>query len=158
MSGASIPYLLGAEIPTSAVREKTQAVGASWNVIWAFVTNFVIPYMIDNIHFKVGWVFGSISVLALVFTIFFLPETKVNLLYTEKKRLLNHFHRVGRLKRLMQFLQFHITLFVGPRCQATVPSLRRKSPMRKSLRRMNLVEQTFILSRIVRWHFITSKE
>ncbi|CRG92481.1 High-affinity glucose transporter HXT2 [Talaromyces islandicus] len=76
MGGASIPYLLGAEIPTFAVREKTQALGASWNVVWAFVTNFVIPYMIDTIHFKVGWVFGSISLLALLFTIFFLPETK----------------------------------------------------------------------------------
>ncbi|EXJ69785.1 uncharacterized protein A1O5_06856 [Cladophialophora psammophila CBS 110553] len=76
MGGASIPYLLGSEIPNAAVREKTQALGTSWNVIWAFVTNFVIPYMINNIHFGVGWVFGSISVLAFVFTFLFLPETK----------------------------------------------------------------------------------
>jgi hypothetical protein len=73
-----IPYLLGAEIPTSSIREKIPALGASCNVIWAFVTNFVIPYMIDNNYFKVGWVFGSISLLALLFTIFFLPETKVS--------------------------------------------------------------------------------
>ncbi|KAJ5692590.1 hypothetical protein N7462_002013 [Penicillium macrosclerotiorum] len=76
MGGASIPYLLGTEIPNAAVREKTQALGTSWNVIWAFVTNFAIPYMMDEIHFQVGWVFGSISVLALLFTFFFLPETK----------------------------------------------------------------------------------
>ncbi|EED16095.1 sugar transporter, putative [Talaromyces stipitatus ATCC 10500] len=76
MGGASIPYLLGAEIPNSAVREKTQALGSAWNVVWAFVTNFVIPYMINDIHFQVGWVFGSISVLALLFTVFLLPETK----------------------------------------------------------------------------------
>ncbi|KIX07460.1 uncharacterized protein Z518_02113 [Rhinocladiella mackenziei CBS 650.93] len=76
MGGASIPYLLGSEVPNAAVREKTQALGAAWNVVWAFVTNFVIPYMIDDIHFGVGWVFGSISVLAFVFTLFFLPETK----------------------------------------------------------------------------------
>ena len=81
MGGASIPYLLGTEIPNSAVREKTQAMGTAWNVVWAFVTNFVIPYMINNIHFKVGWVFGSISILALVFTFFFLPETKVSIAY-----------------------------------------------------------------------------
>lgn len=79
MGGASIPYLLGTEIPNSALREKTQSLGTSWNVIWAFVTNFVIPYMIDNIHFQVGWVFGSISLLAFIFTFFFLPETKVKL-------------------------------------------------------------------------------
>ncbi|KAH8896670.1 general substrate transporter [Thozetella sp. PMI_491] len=76
MGGASIPYLLGSEIPNSALREKTQSLGAAWNVIWAFVTNFAIPYMINSIHFQVGWVFGVISFLALVFTFFFLPETK----------------------------------------------------------------------------------
>jgi hypothetical protein len=77
MGGGPVPYLLGAEIPNAAVREKTQAIGTSWNVIWAFVTNFAIPYMINGIHFKVGWVFGSLSLLALLFTFFFLPETKV---------------------------------------------------------------------------------
>ncbi|KAL4922079.1 general substrate transporter [Aspergillus aurantiobrunneus] len=74
--GASIPYLLGAEIPNAAVREKTQSVGTAWNVIWAFVTNFIIPYMMEGIHFGVGWVFGSVSVVALLYTFFFLPETK----------------------------------------------------------------------------------
>jgi hypothetical protein len=77
MGGGPVPYLLGAEIPNAAVREKTQAIGTSWNVIWAFVTNFAIPYMINGIHFKVGWVFGSLSLLALLLTFFFLPETKV---------------------------------------------------------------------------------
>ncbi|BCS28345.1 sugar porter family MFS transporter [Aspergillus puulaauensis] len=74
--GGSIPYLLGAEIPNAAVREKTQSVGTAWNVIWAFVTNFIIPYMLEHIHFDVGWVFGSVSLVALVYTFFFLPETK----------------------------------------------------------------------------------
>ncbi|KAI1459666.1 putative sugar transporter [Annulohypoxylon moriforme] len=76
MGGASIPYLLGSEIPDAALREKTQSLGTAWNVLWAFVTNYSIPYMINNIHFKVGWVFGSVSALALLFTFFFLPETK----------------------------------------------------------------------------------
>jgi Na+/melibiose symporter-like transporter len=75
--GASIPYLIGAEVPNAAVREKTQSLGAAWNVVWAFVTNFVIPYMMADIHFGVGWVFGSVSVVALLWTFFFLPETKV---------------------------------------------------------------------------------
>ncbi|KAL2839000.1 general substrate transporter [Aspergillus pseudoustus] len=74
--GASIPYLIGAEVPNAAVREKTQSLGAAWNVVWAFVTNFVIPYMMADIHFGVGWVFGSVSVVALLWTFFFLPETK----------------------------------------------------------------------------------
>ncbi|KAJ8124793.1 hypothetical protein O1611_g8846 [Lasiodiplodia mahajangana] len=76
MGGASIPYLLGGEIPTAALREKTQALGTAWNVLWAFGTNFSIPYLISDLHFKIGWVFGSISLLAFIFTFFFLPETK----------------------------------------------------------------------------------
>ncbi|GKZ43701.1 hypothetical protein AbraIFM66951_005177 [Aspergillus brasiliensis] len=77
IGGASIPYLLGAEIPNAAVREKTQSLGGAWNVVWAFVTNFVIPYMMADMgSFRVGWVFGSVSVLGLVYTFFFLPETK----------------------------------------------------------------------------------
>ncbi|KAK5446379.1 hypothetical protein LTS15_009718 [Exophiala xenobiotica] len=43
MGNASIPYLLGTELPNSALREKTRALGAAWNVVWAFVTNFTIP-------------------------------------------------------------------------------------------------------------------
>ncbi|ETS85092.1 hypothetical protein PFICI_03117 [Pestalotiopsis fici W106-1] len=76
MGGASIPYLLGSEIPNAALREKTQSLGTAWNVVWAFITNFILPYMISSLHFGVGWVFGSISVVAFVFTFFFLPETK----------------------------------------------------------------------------------
>ncbi|KAF5026819.1 hypothetical protein F66182_1103 [Fusarium sp. NRRL 66182] len=76
MGSASIPYLLGGEIPNAALREKTQSLGTSWNVIWAFVTNYIIPYMLSGLHFGVGWVFGGISAFAFVFTFFFLPETK----------------------------------------------------------------------------------
>ncbi|OAA76215.1 General substrate transporter [Akanthomyces lecanii RCEF 1005] len=76
MGGASIPYLLGSEIPNAALREKTQSLGTSWNVLWGFATNYSIPYIIAKINFQVGWVFGSIALLALIFTIFVLPETK----------------------------------------------------------------------------------
>jgi MFS transporter, SP family, sugar:H+ symporter len=79
MGSASVPYLLGGEIPNSALREKTQSLGAAWNVVWAFVTNFVMPYMINSIHFQVGWVFGSMAFLAALFTFFFLPETNVSI-------------------------------------------------------------------------------
>lgn len=78
MGLASIPYVIGGEIPNSALREKTQSLGTAWNVVWALVTNYVIPYMIENLHFKLGWVFGSISLIAFIYTFFYLPETKVS--------------------------------------------------------------------------------
>lgn len=76
LGGAAVPYLLGAELPNHAVREKTSAIGTSINVVWAFVTNFVVPYMLAALAFRVGFIFGGIAVLALVFTFFLLPETK----------------------------------------------------------------------------------
>ncbi|KAL4971696.1 hypothetical protein BDW66DRAFT_155412 [Aspergillus desertorum] len=33
LGGAPISYLLGAEIPNATVREKTQSLGAAWNVV-----------------------------------------------------------------------------------------------------------------------------
>lgn len=137
MSGASVPYLLGSEIPNSAVREKTQALGTSWNVVWAFVTNYVIPYIINNIHFKVGWVFGSISVLALLFTFFFLPETKVSLACStslmDDKLMWNALYRVAHLRKLMPSLKSLTThsvllIFNTPMLSTVLANLtRRKS-------------------------------
>lgn len=76
LGGAGVPYLLGAELPNHSVREKTSTIGTSINVVWAFVVNFSMPYLLAAISVKVGWVFGSISVSALVLTFLFLPETK----------------------------------------------------------------------------------
>jgi hypothetical protein len=36
--------------------------------------------MLADLRFKVGWVFGSVALLGLVFTFFVLPETKVSFL------------------------------------------------------------------------------
>lgn len=80
----------------------------SWNVVWAFVTNFIILYILDNIHFQVGWVFGSISVIALLFTIFFLPETDVSFsliranIKEGKKLTMLWDYRTSRSRRLMR--------------------------------------------------------
>ena len=81
LGGASVPYLLAAEIPNAAVREKTASLGAAVNVFWAFLTNFVIPYMIASLDVKIGYIFGGISFLSVLFCFFLLPETKVGSFY-----------------------------------------------------------------------------
>ena len=116
MGGASIPYLLGSEIPNAALREKTQSLGTSWNVLWGFATNYSIPYIIAKINFQVGWVFGSIALLALIFTIFVLPETKVRQnLALRVYGISTHTHclecRERRLKKWTRFLKSLSTLF-----------------------------------------------
>ena len=40
------------------------------------MVNFVLPYMLSALTFKVGWVFGSIAIVATLHTFFFQPETK----------------------------------------------------------------------------------
>ena len=58
------------------MREKTDAIGAAWNVLWALITNLVLPYMLAALNFKVGLIFGAIAASAVAFYWAFLPETK----------------------------------------------------------------------------------
>lgn len=41
-----------------------------------------MPYMLAALSFKVGYIFGGIAVSAVVWTFFFLPETKVSAGYS----------------------------------------------------------------------------
>lgn len=97
-----MPYLLGAELPNHSLREKTSTIGTTINVVFAFATNFSIPYMMKALSFRVGWIFGGISISALVFTFFFLPETK-NLTLEQVDHLFekpyNPFHSFAGLDR-----------------------------------------------------------
>lgn len=78
MGAASVPYLIGAEVPNASVREKTDSIGTAWNVLWAFATNFGLPYILADLSFKTGYIFAAISFLAVAYFFFFLPETKVS--------------------------------------------------------------------------------
>lgn len=50
------------------------------NVAYSFVVSFTLPYLLDppyaNLQSKVGFIYGSICFLALVWGYFFLPELK----------------------------------------------------------------------------------
>ncbi|GAA5914320.1 hypothetical protein JCM6882_008160 [Rhodosporidiobolus microsporus] len=70
------PYLIGAEVASHSVREKTASVGTALNVFWAWFTSFTIPYMIQGLNFGTAYLFAGLSVAAAVFIFFFLPETK----------------------------------------------------------------------------------
>lgn len=71
---APIAYVIGSEIGTSALREKTMAFTSTINVVAAFIVAFCVPYMLDGISSNIGWVFGGISIIATVYTYFFVPE------------------------------------------------------------------------------------
>jgi MFS transporter, SP family, sugar:H+ symporter len=47
-------------------------------VVAAFIVAFCVPYLLDDIGAKIGWVFGTISFLAAIYSYFCVPEIKVS--------------------------------------------------------------------------------
>lgn len=71
-----VSYVLGSEIGTGALREKTMAFTTAVSIVAAFVVAFSVPYILDKIAANVGWVFGAMATCAVVYTYFCVPETK----------------------------------------------------------------------------------
>ncbi|KAF7552933.1 hypothetical protein G7Z17_g3987 [Cylindrodendrum hubeiense] len=75
---APLSHVVSAEIPTTRLRDLTYALGSSFNVVIQFTISFSIPYLLNasyaNLGSKVGFIFGSTSVLACIFAWFCVPE------------------------------------------------------------------------------------
>ncbi|KAL2693478.1 hypothetical protein Neosp_000038 [[Neocosmospora] mangrovei] len=71
-------HILSAEIPNQRLRDMSYRVGSVINVIMQFVTAFTLPYLLfppyANLQSKVGFIYGSFAVLAVLFTYFCIPE------------------------------------------------------------------------------------
>lgn len=79
-SWGPITYVVTTEIPALRLRDRSQRVASIMNIFMNFLVTFIVPYLLNapyaNLHSKVGFIFGSISVLAGVFTYFCVPECK----------------------------------------------------------------------------------
>lgn len=77
---APLAYVVAAELPSPYLREYTLNVGYTVKLIMEFVVSFTYPYLEDsskaNLGGKLGFIYGSLAALSLVFSIFFVPETK----------------------------------------------------------------------------------
>ncbi|GFZ46602.1 hypothetical protein JCM24511_03822 [Saitozyma sp. JCM 24511] len=69
-------WIIGPEIGSSILRKKTMAIATFVDVIAAFGVTYSSPYMLAALGSRVAFVFTGISVFALIFSIFFVPETK----------------------------------------------------------------------------------
>ncbi|KAJ3995448.1 general substrate transporter [Lentinula boryana] len=71
---------LASEVGTGALREKTMAFSSVINVICAFAVSFTLPYLLNppyaNLQAKVGYIYGSIAAVAMIYAIFFVPEMR----------------------------------------------------------------------------------
>ncbi|RDW91886.1 hypothetical protein BP5796_01280 [Coleophoma crateriformis] len=78
MSFGGMAPVIGAEIPSLRLRDKTSVVGWSVQNLAAFVVTFTIPYLLNapyaHLESKVGFIYGGVCILALVWAWFCLPE------------------------------------------------------------------------------------
>jgi hypothetical protein len=77
---APISHIVAAEIPSARLRDATYSFGSAFNILVQFVISFCIPYLLyapyANLGSKVGFIFGSFAVLAILFSYFCVPECK----------------------------------------------------------------------------------
>ncbi|KAK6423957.1 hypothetical protein LTR81_003344 [Elasticomyces elasticus] len=77
---SSCVWIVTAETPTLQLREKTITIATFAGFIVGVLVTYINPYMQDagfgNLQGKVGFVYGSFSVVAAVWVIFMLPELK----------------------------------------------------------------------------------
>ncbi|KAJ9639278.1 hypothetical protein H2204_003889 [Knufia peltigerae] len=77
---ASIVHTLSAELPSVKLRDMTYRTASTVNVATQFAVSFSLPYLLNapyaNLGSKVGFIFGSMAFLSLVFAYWCVPEVK----------------------------------------------------------------------------------
>jgi SP family general alpha glucoside:H+ symporter-like MFS transporter len=71
---------IAGEISSTRLRAKSQSIGFMFNFFFSTVWNVVVPYMFNpnegNLGGRMGWIFFTTSILAVVIIFFEFPETK----------------------------------------------------------------------------------
>lgn len=77
---APLTYVVTTELPALRLRDPSQRLASVVNVLFQFLVNFSIPYLLyapyADLGSKVGFIFGGFSAAAVVFTWFCVPECK----------------------------------------------------------------------------------
>jgi SP family sugar:H+ symporter-like MFS transporter len=80
LSWAPLSYVVLGEVAATRVKEKTNNLAVCISVITTFVISFTIPYLLNapyaNLGAKVGFIYGSTTVLSVVCAYLFIPEMK----------------------------------------------------------------------------------
>ncbi|KAL3470021.1 general substrate transporter [Aspergillus californicus] len=75
-----LTYVVVTEVTSLRLRDHTSRLGFAVNVCFNFAVNFSVPYLVfeDEVGLgsKVGFIFGAVALLSLVFTYFCVPECK----------------------------------------------------------------------------------
>lgn len=99
-----ISTVLCAEIPTNRLRDVSYRIASIINVVTQFTVAFSLPYLLNapyaNLKSKVGFIFGAMAMVSLVFVYFCVPECKgrtleeIDLLFASGVPL-RHFQKVN---------------------------------------------------------------
>lgn len=73
-SWGPVTYVVTTELPALRLRDRSQRVASITNIVTNLVVTLVVPYMLDALESKVGFIFGAISVLSGVFVFLCVPE------------------------------------------------------------------------------------
>lgn len=73
---APVAYIIASEIGTGPLREKTMAFSSTVNVVAAWLVAFTVPYLLDAIGARIGYIYGGFAIVATVYAYFFVPEIK----------------------------------------------------------------------------------
>jgi len=75
-----IAWVAAGEIPSNRLRSMTLGLAMSITFLFAWLTTFTLPYFFNPQHLgwgpKIGWIWGPVNLILLIWLIFFLPETK----------------------------------------------------------------------------------
>lgn len=80
LSWATASYIVLSEVARSSLKEKTNDLAVAISVITTFVVSFTLPYLLNAPYAalgpKVGWIYGSSCVAAVVVAFLVIPEMK----------------------------------------------------------------------------------
>jgi sugar porter (SP) family MFS transporter len=75
-----IAWVSAGEIPSNRLRSVTLGLAMGITFLFAWLTTFTLPYFFNPQHLgwgpKIGWIWGPVNLIMLIWLIFFLPETK----------------------------------------------------------------------------------
>lgn len=80
LSWAPVSFIVVSEVAAQRVREKTNLFACVISVLTTFITSFTIPYLISDkyadLGARVGYIYGSTSLVMVIVTYFCIPELK----------------------------------------------------------------------------------